>query len=177
MKPERWQRIEKLFYSALGLSPEERRAFLDRACAGDENLRREVESLLESDEQVDSLIESPAIEAAARLVSDDPDPPVIEPRIGHYEIISLIAEGGMGKVYLAEDGRLGRKVALKFLHATFTADEERVRRFEQEARAASALNHPNSSPYTMSGRSTAGASSSPSTWKARRCGSASTGRE
>ncbi|HSE96826.1 MAG TPA: protein kinase, partial [Blastocatellia bacterium] len=143
MKPDRWQKIERLFYSVLELSAEERAAFLDKACAGDESLRREVESLIESDEQADSLIESPAIEAVAPLIADARDGSAMERRIGYYTIISLIAEGGMGKVYLAEDGRLGRKVALKFLHATFTTDEGRVRRFEQEARAASALNHPN----------------------------------
>ncbi|HKY04068.1 MAG TPA: serine/threonine-protein kinase, partial [Blastocatellia bacterium] len=143
MKPERWQKVERLFYSALELSAEERTAFLDKACAGDESLRREVESLLASDEQADSLIESPAIETVAPLLADTRDGSAIERRIGYYRIISPIAEGGMGKVYLAEDSRLGRKVALKFLRATYTADEGRVRRFEQEARAASALNHPN----------------------------------
>jgi predicted ATPase/class 3 adenylate cyclase len=143
MNPERWQRIKELFHAASGLEPGRRAAFLDAECAGDPELRAEVESLVAADERGGGFMEQPAARMAARLL--DGTLASLEPgsRVGSYRIVSTLGAGGMGKVYLAEDARLGRKVALKLLPASFTRDGERVRRFEQEARAASALNHPN----------------------------------
>ena len=143
MTPERLQRIEELFHSALALEPDRRADLLTRACGGDEALRREVESLLESYVQAGSFIEQPAADVAAELLFSSQTKLEIGRRIGHYEIKGLLGEGGMGEVYLAWDVRLGRPVALKLLPAQFTANADRVRRFGQEARAASALNHPN----------------------------------
>src|SRR5262245_28237298 len=143
MTPERYQQIGQLFHSALTLEPSQRAAFLAQACAGDEALRREVESLLASHEQAASFIGVPALAVAAKGLAEPPAPAVIGQRIGHYQILSLLGAGGMGEVYLAEDQRLRRKVALKLLSTCFTQEAQRVRRFEQEAQAASALNHPN----------------------------------
>jgi eukaryotic-like serine/threonine-protein kinase len=143
MTPERYQRIGQLFHEALELEPGQRPAFLAQACADDEDLRQEVESLLASNEQAAAFIAAPAFAVAAQELAEAPGPALIGQRIGHYQILSLLGAGGMGEVYLAEDQRLRRKVALKLLPARFTQEAERVRRFEQEARAASALNHPN----------------------------------
>ena len=143
MTPERLQQIEGLFHSALELGPDERAGFLARACDGDEALLREVELLLKSHDLGESFIERPASDVAAELLGGNEARLGTGQRIGHYEIKRLLGEGGMGEVYLAEDVRLGRPVALKLLPPQFTADPDRVRRFEQEARAASALNHPN----------------------------------
>jgi serine/threonine protein kinase/Tol biopolymer transport system component len=143
MTPERWQQVKQIFNSAIAYRPEERGVFISQACSGDEALRSEVESLIASHEQSGSFIDEPAFEVAASLLVDDNS----ELKPGHtfasYEILSFISRGGMGEVYLAEDKRLGRKVALKLLPSSFTKDHDRLRRFEQEARAASALNHPN----------------------------------
>jgi serine/threonine protein kinase len=128
---------------ALEVEPAQRAAFLDKACAGHDSLRREVETLLQSHDESNSFLEQPVVEDAAEMLVNDQPQFSAGQRIGHYEIIKLIGEGGMGEVYLAEDKSLGRKVALKFLPAYFTKNDERLRRFEQEARAASALNHPN----------------------------------
>ncbi len=143
MSPERWQQVKEIFNSAIAYRPEERGLFLSQACAGDEELRSEVESLISSHEQSGSFIDEPAFQAAASLLAGERVE--LEPgqTIGSYEVISFISRGGMGEVYLAEDKRLGRNVALKLLPTSFTTDDDRLRRFEQEARAASALNHPN----------------------------------
>ena len=143
MNAERWQRIENLLQSALERKPEERAAFLQQACAGDEAVRKEVESLLASNEHADSFLKSPAVQDAAPLLAGDKTNSMLGQRIGSYQIISQLGAGGMGEVYLAQDSRLGRKVAIKLLPPFFTKDEQRLRRFQQEARAASALNHPN----------------------------------
>jgi serine/threonine protein kinase/Tfp pilus assembly protein PilF len=143
MKPERWRQIEKLYDAALELDVSRRAAFLDQACKGDEELRREVASLLASDAQAGSFLAAPAVEVVARSIAAEPVSSPIGRRIGRYQVQSLLGAGGMGEIYLAQDTQLGRKVAIKLLPAKFTADTERVRRFAQEARAASALNHPN----------------------------------
>src|SRR6185369_3982641 len=143
MTPERWQQVKEIFNSAITHRPEERGLFISRACSGDEELRSEVESLIASHEQSGSFIDQPAFEVAASLLVNDKAELNPGQTVGSYEVISFISRGGMGEVYLAEDKRLGRKVALKLLPASFTTDEDRLRRFEQEARSASALNHPN----------------------------------
>jgi serine/threonine protein kinase len=142
MKSEQWQHLDKLFHSVLEREPAERSAFLDEACAGDESLRQQVEVLLRAHEEAGSFIERPAFEVEAQSVADDQESAVGQ-TIGHYKIISILGVGGMGEVYKAQDARLGRMIALKLLPANFTRDADRVRRFQQEARAASGLNHPN----------------------------------
>src|SRR5690349_90628 len=143
MTPERWQQVKEIFNAAIARGPQERSSFISQACSGDEQLRSEVESLIASHEQSGDFIDQPAFELAAPLLTGERAELTPGYTIDSYEVISFISRGGMGEVYLAEDKRLGRKVALKLLPATFTSDDDRLRRFEQEARAASALNHPN----------------------------------
>lgn len=143
MTPERWQQIKEIFQSALDHAPRDRSAFLANACGGDESLRQEVESLIASHAKDGSFIDSPAYEAAATQIVDEKAELKPGQVIGSYEIIAFLSRGGMGEVYLAQDKRLGRKVALKLLPSSVTKDANRLHRFEQEARAASALNHPN----------------------------------
>src|SRR5262249_46320179 len=127
MTPERWKRIDDLFEAALNLESNERAAFLDQACIGDPDLRAEVESLLSSDEQQHQLIDSPALEVGAILLARRQKELPSGFEIGPYKIHSLLGRGGMAEVYLAEDRRLRRKVALKLLPADFTKDEQRLR--------------------------------------------------
>jgi serine/threonine protein kinase len=146
MKAERFKQIDEIFDAALELQSSEREAFLQEACKSDAELRKEVDSLLKAFNKAEFFIETPALEVAAKSLADVPveqSDARANQIFGHYRIISLLGAGGMGEVYLAEDSRLGRKVALKFLPAQFTKDSERVQRFKREARAASALNHPN----------------------------------
>jgi eukaryotic-like serine/threonine-protein kinase len=144
MTPERWQRIKELVASCLECAPTEWSGFLDGACAGDDSLRREVELLLASHEEEPDFMERPAVsEVAAEILKDDRCRQQAGRMLNHYTVLRWIGAGGMGEVYLAEDTRLGRKVAIKLLPDKFTGDEERLRRFEHEACAASTLNHPN----------------------------------
>jgi eukaryotic-like serine/threonine-protein kinase len=140
MTPERWQQIKALLESALERDPLEREAFLAASCAGDPALRTEVEALIDAHARSGDFIESPAYEVlAGSLTQAD----LSGQSIGPFAIISSLGSGGMGHIYLAEDTRLSRKVALKALPSHFTKDLERVRRFQLEAKAASALSHPN----------------------------------
>ncbi|HLO00211.1 MAG TPA: protein kinase [Pyrinomonadaceae bacterium] len=143
MTPERWQQVKELFNSALERDRAQRSAFLAEACRGDDYLRHEVESLLSSHERDGQFIDTPAFALAKDLLTDKHSAITVGKSLGSYRILSILGRGGMGEVYLAEDTRLGRKVALKLLPSLLAADQDRLRRFEREARAASALNHPN----------------------------------
>jgi len=143
MTPEQWEQIKRQFHAALEHEPAERPAFLARACADDGPLLNELVSLLASHDQAANFIETPASDVAAALLAEDQAGLVAGQTVGPYKIAGVLATGGMGEVYLADDARLGRKIALKLLPPQFTMSADRVRRFEQEARAASALNHPN----------------------------------
>jgi eukaryotic-like serine/threonine-protein kinase len=143
MTSERWKKLDALFHEALELEVEERAAFLAKACGADQELRRQVERLIAAHQRESSFIDSPILAESAEQLVDDLDESPIGHRIGPYQVISQLGRGGMGEVYLAEDARLERKVALKVLPAAFTQNPDRVRRFEREAKAASALNHPN----------------------------------
>jgi eukaryotic-like serine/threonine-protein kinase len=143
MQAERLRQIEDVFHRALERPASERVAFLAEACAGDEALRREVESLLAAHEQGGSGLAHAVTDLAAEWAQEQNPQPTSARILGPYRLLSLLGKGGMGEVRLAHDIRLGRKVALKLLPAEFTGREDRLRRFEQEARAASALNHPN----------------------------------
>src|ERR1041384_8091275 len=130
MTPEHWQKVKQIFQAALERAPGARAAFVASACRGDEALRHEVESLIKSHERDGSFIDSPAYEAAAEMLAGDHDLKAGQ-AIGQYQIVLTLGRGGMGEVYLAKDTKLGRKVALKFLPASFTQDMDRLRRFEQ----------------------------------------------
>src|SRR5215470_571566 len=142
MTPERWQQVKAIFNSAIQYLPEERNPFLSKACSGDPSLRNEVDSLLAWHEKTGEFIDDPAYQQVPWLAEREIE--LTEGQsIGTYTILSLIGCGGMGEVYLAQDRRLNRKVALKVLPASFTKDRDRLSRFKSEAQAASALNHPN----------------------------------
>ena len=143
MTPEQYQKAGEIFHAALALTVEHRTQFLADACGDDEDLRRQVESLLAAHHDAGTFIETPALEQAASeaAAARDNSRDVIGQRIAHYEISALVGEGGMGEVYKALDTRLNRPVAIKFLPRDL-ADESARRRFQQEAKMASALNHP-----------------------------------
>lgn len=139
MTPERWQEIEAVFQDALEHPPRERASFLDQACAGDEELREEAITLIAAHDEADGFIEQPAMAQDAQVLLGAN----IDREIGPYHIVERLGAGGMAEVYLAQDSRLNRLVALKLLPPYFASDDARLRRFQSEARAASALNHPN----------------------------------
>ena len=141
MTPERWQRTEDLYHAAAGRPPSERAAFLLEACGSDDELRRDVESLL--DESVEGFLDEPAASIAAHVSSGAPLALLEGQRLGAYEIQALLGAGGMGEVYRARDTRLGRDVAVKILPRAFTSDPDRLARLEREAHMLAALNHPN----------------------------------
>jgi eukaryotic-like serine/threonine-protein kinase len=142
--PERWKQIEDLFHESLALPAESRAGFLEERCGQDADLGKEVAALLDSAGQPMDFLEQPVIDAAHELASGAAAHRVSPGQlIDHYEIISFNGAGGMGQVYLAQDTTLKRKVAIKILGPALTSDARELRRFEQEARAASALNHPN----------------------------------
>ena len=132
MNPERWQQIQSLFDKARSYSSSEVAAFLETACKGDEELRREVEWMLAHQETAKAFIQAPAIELAALLVAGDRNALLARSTLGPYEDLTLIGTGGMGDVYSARDPRLNRYVALKVLPEEMAADPERYARFERK---------------------------------------------
>src|SRR5712692_9876048 len=141
MTPERFQRIERVYHSVLERQEDQRAAFLEEACAGDDALRLEVESLLAQEQKGEQLLESlPWKGPKGRGYS----PPTLEGRqIGPYHVLSLLGAGGMGEVYRARDTKLKREVAIKILPEEFSRDPGRVARFQREAEVLASLNHPN----------------------------------
>jgi predicted ATPase len=140
---EQYARAGQLFHAALELPRAQRPGYLASACAADEALQREVESLLEAHEQAGDFAAGPPVHVAASWPAAEEDAAPLTGTVESYEVLSRVGRGGMGEVYLAQNTRLGRKVALKLLRPALTGDADAVRRFEQEARAASSLNHPN----------------------------------
>jgi serine/threonine protein kinase len=143
MTPEQYHRVNQLFHDALEQSPEGRDAFLKEACGGDEAARLEVERMLAAYERAGSFLNAPAFDILDHSSIDQQSGSLIGSVIGHYRILSKLGAGGMAEVFLAQDSRLERRVALKLLPVEFISDRGRLHRFEREARAASALNHPN----------------------------------
>ena len=143
MTPEQWQKVEAVLQAALDRPAPERATFLDEACAGDRQLLDEATSLVSAYDEAGDFIEQPAIERDASVLVGADLASKLGHEIGPYKIVKRLGVGGMGEVYLAEDSRLDRLVALKILPAYFASDDARLRRFQREARAASALNHPN----------------------------------
>ncbi len=144
MTPERWERIKRLFELALERPPNQRAAFLAEVCAGDDQLRTEIESLLSSHEEAGSFIEMPALAAAAELLGKEPGASEVRQRIGPYKLIREIGHGGMGAVYLAvrADEQFQKRVALKLIRHGMN-NRDILRRFRQERQILASLDHPN----------------------------------
>lgn len=140
---ESWQRIKEIFQSAQELTSEERSDFLDRACGDDKSLREEVEALLTADAGNDDFLSAPAYEFAASILAGEETEFSAGQKVGPYTILCPLGSGGMGQIYLAEDARLRRKIAIKLISSQAASNPLRVQRFKQEALAVSALNHPN----------------------------------
>jgi serine/threonine protein kinase/Tol biopolymer transport system component len=143
MKPKWWRKVEQLFYAALERETDQRATLLDQSCAGSEWLRHEVESLLKAHERSHDFIQQPIIINAVEHLTARQTAFIAGLQLDHYQLLEPLGAGGMGEVYLAQDLKLDRKVALKLLPALFMTNDEHVRRLKREARSVSALNHPN----------------------------------
>lgn len=138
-----WQHLQSLFHAALSLRAEERAVYLARECVGDDELRQEVESLIEATEKRDDFLEHPALSLGMQVLASESTEELTNQLIGSFKILSSLGNGGMGNVYLAEDTQLGRKVALKFLSGKFADNQWAKRQFTKEAQAVAMLDHPN----------------------------------
>ena len=143
MTPERWRQVTEIFDAALEREPEQRAAFIEEACRGDQALKKEVESLLAADKPKDGFLEASAAEVVVTQYLSHEAESKIGQSFGQYKILSLIGIGGMGEVYQARDTEIGRDVAVKILPTALSQDAERLRRFKEEARLLGQLNHPN----------------------------------
>lgn len=143
MNSDRWQQISQIYHAALQYSPRDRTAFLRKACAGDDALQEDVESLLSNESKTSGFLLEPAVGIAAQMVSHPDGSNLIGRQIGVFRLQALLGAGGMAEVYRARDTQLGRDVAIKILPPAFTADRDLLTRFEREARVLAALNHPN----------------------------------
>ncbi|MEJ2205599.1 MAG: serine/threonine-protein kinase, partial [Gemmatimonadota bacterium] len=152
LDPDRWRTIEEVLDAALDLPPDRRSEFLDEACTGDQAVRAEVESLLAAHDEAEDYLEVPATSFGSTLSALYHG----GQRVGPYRLLEEIGRGGLGLVYLAVDTRLGRRVALKLLPASRTDDPEARARLQREAKAASALDHPNICTIYEMGESEAG---------------------
>lgn len=146
MQTKDWQQIEDLFHLAMAMDASERSLYLHNACSGDESLHKEVESLIRALESSDGLMEQPAFELGMKVLQADHADSIVGTMVGAYKILAPLGKGGMGEVYLAEDTRLGRKVALKFLSPEFVGDNWARRQLIKEAQAVAMLDHPNICP-------------------------------
>ncbi len=143
MNAERQTKIEEIYHASLDISAESRSEFLAAACGTDEELQNEIRSLLCFAEVTSSLIDKPPLDIAAEIFSGRIQAEIVGTNIKHYKILAQIGTGGMGDVYLAEDTRLERRVAIKFIKTEFSENPTQLRRFIREAKTASSLNHPN----------------------------------
>ena len=143
MTPERWEQVSRLYESASALGDTERDAFLREACADDDGLRGEVESLLASDAAAGSFLAAGALLDTAKLIADDDSRSLVGRDLGHYQVVSVLGSGGMAEVYRGRDSRLDREVAIKVLPGLVAASAQGRARFEREAKTIAALPHPN----------------------------------
>src|SRR5215467_8999230 len=134
MEGDRWSRVDKIFHDLIEQTPEQRASFLDRLCADDPSLRKEVEDLIQAYERSGTFMDSPAaVQAPGSWIGRT---------LGSYEFKALLGSGGMGEVYRARDSKLKRDVAIKVLPPDFVCDPERVARFQREAEILASVNHP-----------------------------------
>ncbi len=143
MNPELWEQITKIYHSALELESREQEAFIEKACAGDEFLCREIKSLLAADRNAGDFIAENAFKDSHSLPVFETLPSLSGQKLGHYQILTRIGSGGMGEVYLANDTRLNRQIAVKTLPISLSKHPDHLKRFKIEAKAAATLNHPN----------------------------------